>query len=141
MFFDQDPRRQRVRRIVVFTGTAACRTIGPASSSGVTRWTVAPLDAHAVFERLALRVEPGNDGSSDGWMFRIAPGNASSSGAPTQPHEAGEANEIDAAGAERLGQRRVVTRRGRRTSRGFRTERLEPGFRARPVRRPPGGSR
>ena len=38
------------------SGTAACRTIGPLSSSEVTRWTVAPDDA--VLERLTLRLEP-----------------------------------------------------------------------------------
>ena len=42
MLLDQDARRQRVGGVVGSTGTAACATIGPASSSAVTRCTVQP---------------------------------------------------------------------------------------------------
>ena len=43
VLLDEDPGRQRLHRVVARTGTAACSTIGPASSSLVTRCTVAPV--------------------------------------------------------------------------------------------------
>ena len=56
MLLDQDARGERLGVSSSRTGTAACRTIGPPSSSPVTRCTVAPADLHAVVERLPLRV-------------------------------------------------------------------------------------
>ena len=67
------------------TGTAACRTIGPPSSSGGHKVHGRAADAHAVLERLRLRVEAretpaaATDGCSE-----CDSGNASSSGAPTR---------------------------------------------------------
>ena len=58
-------------------------------------------DSHAVLERLPLRVEAREGGSSDGWMFRMRFGNASSSRRSDQPHEPGEADEADVARAQR----------------------------------------
>ena len=50
---------QRLGGVVVEHRHRACMTIGPASSSGVTKCTVTPVTLDAVFERLALRVHAG----------------------------------------------------------------------------------
>ena len=80
------------------TGTAACSTIGPASSSAVTRCTVAPATFDAVLERLALRVDAGKRRQQRRVDVEDArSGNASSRRRADQPHEAGEADERDVA--------------------------------------------
>ena len=85
------------------TATPACRrrapgrrpaaTIGPPSSSPVTRWTVAPLTLTPCASACAWASTPGNAGSSDGWMFRIAFGKGLEQRRTDQPHEAGKADE------------------------------------------------
>ena len=65
------------------TGTVRWITIGPPSSSAVTRCTVTPLTLAPCSSAWRCASTPGNAGSSEGWMLRMAFGNASRSGAPT----------------------------------------------------------
>ena len=57
------------------TGTAACNTIGPPSSSGVTRCTVQPATFTPCARAWAGASVPGKAGSSDGCTFRTGPVN------------------------------------------------------------------
>ena len=59
VLFRENSCAERVGRIVSRTGTTRCRTIGPPSSSVVTRCTVTPADLHAVLECLSLRIHAG----------------------------------------------------------------------------------
>ena len=97
VLLDRGSARQRLRRVVVAHRHAACRTIGPPSSSPVTRCTVAPLTFTPCASACACASTPGNAGSSDGWMFRIAFGKGLEQRRPDQAHEAGEADERHAA--------------------------------------------
>ena len=90
------------------TGTAACRTIGPSSSSGVTKWTVAPLTRTPCASACAWASRPGNDGSSDGWMFRIRFGKRLEQRSADEPHEPGETDEPDVVRLQGLRQRLIV---------------------------------
>ena len=93
VLLDENPRGQRVGRIVSRTGTARCTTIGPPSSSAVTRCTVTPLDLHAVLECLPLRVDDRETtAAATGGCSESRLGNASISGAPEHTHEPGEAH-------------------------------------------------
>ena len=76
-------------------GTAACSTIGPPSSSDVTRCTVAPVTRHAVLERLPLRVEAGKRRQQRRVDVQDAIGKRVEQRRADQTHEAGEADEID----------------------------------------------
>ena len=114
MFLDQDPCGQAVDRIVGSTGTAACSTIGPPSSSAVTRCTVAPLTARRA-RAPALRVEARERGRSDGWMFRMRLRKRLEQRPAHQPHEAGQAHQVDIARLELAHDRAHRTRRGCRS--------------------------
>src|SRR6185312_8988015 len=53
--------------------TAPCIKMGPASVSGITKWTVAPEIFTPALSAWPCGSSPGNDGSSDGWMLSILP--------------------------------------------------------------------
>src|SRR5258708_18819272 len=55
------------------TATAPCIRIGPASVSGITKWTVAPEIFTPARNAWPCGSRPGNDGSSEGWMLSILP--------------------------------------------------------------------
>src|SRR5574344_859355 len=59
-----------------FTGTAACRMIGPLSMPSSTKWIVQPdtFTPYASTSRCACA--PPNDGRSDGWIFMMRPANS-----------------------------------------------------------------
>src|SRR5713101_307495 len=62
-----------------WTGTAACRMIGPVSTPSVTKWTVHPDTLTPQSSACCWAFSPGNDGRSAGWMFMIRLGYASMS--------------------------------------------------------------
>src|SRR5213594_1286163 len=62
-----------------WTGTAACRMIGPVSTPSVTKWTVHPDTLTPQASACCWAFRPGNDGRSAGWMFMIRLGYASMS--------------------------------------------------------------
>ena len=66
------------------TGTAACRTMGPSSSSGVTTWTVAPLTLTPCSHARRWASSPAKAGSREGWTLRMAFGNAATKPAPSR---------------------------------------------------------
>src|ERR1700676_3642735 len=55
------------------TATAPCIRIGPASVSGMTKWTVAPDIFTPARSAWPCGSRPGNDGSNEGWMLSIRP--------------------------------------------------------------------
>ena len=84
VLLDQDARRQRlagVGREAPAPPPAA--TIGPASSSAVTRWTVQPATLTPCSSACRCASTPGNAGSSDGWTLSTAFGNASTNSEPS----------------------------------------------------------
>src|SRR5881396_2791060 len=62
-----------------WTGTVACRMIGPMSTPSVTKWTVHPDNLTPQSSACCWAFSPGNDGRSAGWMFMIRLGYASMS--------------------------------------------------------------
>ena len=74
----------------------------------------------------AARRAPGSAGSSDGWMFRMRCGNASSSGWPTSRMKPARQTSVTLARAKRLGQRR--DRRRARSGIVARVEAAAPRF-------------
>src|SRR5436309_9393736 len=75
--------RMRASRVFTvsfsWTGTAACRMIGPVSTPSVTKWTVHPDTLTPQASACCWAFRPGNDGRSAGWMFMIRLGYASMS--------------------------------------------------------------
>ena len=98
------------------TGTARCRTIGPASSSVVDEVHGHAAHLDAVLERLTLRVEAGKRRQQRRMDVQDACGKASSIGAPKQAHEPGEADEADVARAQLAHERAIVVVAGRPAS-------------------------
>ena len=90
------------------TGTAACSTIGPPSSSGVDEVHGGAGDAHAVLERLPLRVEAGKRRQQRRMDVEDAVRKRVEQRRADEAHEAGETDELDAARAQQLGQRAIV---------------------------------
>ena len=86
----------------------AAATIGPASSSGVTKCTVAPLTFTPWSSAWRWASMPGNAGSSDGWMLSTADRKRVAERRAEQAHEAGQADESNAAFAQRRDERAVV---------------------------------
>ena len=105
------------------TGTAACMTMGPASSSGVTKCTVAPVTFTPCSSAWRWASVPGNAGSSDGWMLRIAFGNASQNPGPSRRMKPARQTRREVVRLERRDERGVVRRRGTRTRRCGRHDR------------------
>jgi hypothetical protein len=65
------------------TGTTPCSTMGPWSSSGVTKWTVAPLSLQPASSTRRWVCSPGKAGSSEGWTFTSRPAQRCTKGAPS----------------------------------------------------------
>src|SRR5215213_6496258 len=59
------------------TATASWATMGPASTSAVTTWTVHPVTSAPASRAACTAFHPGKAGSSDGWVFSTWPGKAS----------------------------------------------------------------
>ena len=78
----------------------------------------AAADLHAVVQRLPLRVEPGNAGSSDGWMFSTRSGKRVEEAGAEPPHEAGQADDV------RRRARRSASTSARRRPRGSASPRV-----------------
>ena len=76
MLLDEDPRRQRVLRVVVEDGHGGLQDDRPGVHALVDEVDGCAGDLDAVLEGLALGVQTGNAGSSAGWTFRIRPGSA-----------------------------------------------------------------
>src|ERR1700694_3629093 len=55
------------------SATAPCIRIGPASVSGMTKWTGGPDIFTPARSAWACGSRPGNDGSNEGWMLSIRP--------------------------------------------------------------------
>src|SRR6266481_3169687 len=67
-------RSDRVSRVSrSLTGTAPCITTGPASVSGITKWTVAPEIFTPARSAWPCGSRPGKEGSKEGWMLSIRP--------------------------------------------------------------------
>ena len=94
MFLRQNARRERVRRVVVFDRDQACITIGPASRFSSTKWTVHPENFAPCSMAWRCDSRPGNAGSSDGWMFKIAIRKRGDEMRREQPHVAREADKV-----------------------------------------------
>ena len=90
------------------TGTAACRTIGPASRSSSTKWTVQPVIFTPCSSAWCCASRPGKAGSSEGWMFRMRCGNSRMKRGAQQAHEAGQAHQVDVMLAQFRDQHAVV---------------------------------
>ena len=80
-----------------------------------TKWTVAPVMRAPYSSAWRCAWSPLNAGRSAGWTFMMRFGNALEQDARDQPVEAGQDDQLDARGAERVDQRT------RRTPRGWRT--------------------
>ena len=100
------------------TGTAACRTIGPPSSSAVTRWTVAPVTRTPCSSAWRCASRPGKRRQQRRMDVEDAVGKRVEQRRPDQAHEAGEADQVDAARAAARRRARDRRRRGRRSRAG-----------------------
>ena len=101
VLLDQDPRRQRLDRVVVEHRHRGLQDDRPAIElAPSTRCTVAPVTRTPCSSACRCASRPGNAGSSDGWMFRIRFGKRLEQRRPDQPHEAGEADQVDVARCE-----------------------------------------
>ena len=89
-------RRERLRRVVVMHRHRALRDDRPGSISGTTKCTVAPWIFDAGRERAPWVSRPWKAGSREGWMLSIRPSQRPTKPGRQQPHEAGEADELDA---------------------------------------------
>ena len=93
------------------TGTAACSDDRPAIELGGHEMDGRAADAHAVLERLPLRVEPGKRRQQRRMNVEDAIGKRLEQRRPDQPHEAGQTDQPDVA---RAAARRRSPRRRRR---------------------------
>ena len=130
------------------TGITAWPRIGPESSSGVTSCTVQPCTAMPAASARAWVSRPGKSGRIEGWTLSIRPAQRGDEARRQHPHEAGEAEDLGAARAERLGQRRLEggavaaeRRGGRRRRSAGRARRRARGRRRRAGWRAPGRPR
>ena len=127
----EDARRERLRRVVVeHRRPPAAATIGPASSSGVTKCTVAPLTFTPWSRACRCASTPGNAGSSDGWMLRTRRGNASQNSGPSRRMNPARHTSPTPRARSALDERAVV-RVARRVLAVRQDERLDPRARAR----------
>ena len=90
------------------TGTAACSDDRPAVEFGVDEMHGRAAHAHAVLERLPLRVEAGKRRQQRRMDVQDPFGKRLEQRRPDQPHEAGQTDQIDVARAQLLDERPVV---------------------------------
>ena len=95
MFFDEDARGERLRRVVVEDGNGALRDDGAAVQSLVNEVDGAAAHFDAVGDGLSLRVEAGEGGEQTRMDVQDAPAKNFDEGGREHAHETGEADEFD----------------------------------------------
>jgi len=71
VFLLEYPRRERFHRVAVQYGNGGLNDDGAGIQVLVHKMNRAPGDLDAVLQRLALRIQAGKAGSSEGWMLRM----------------------------------------------------------------------
>ena len=101
MLFGEDARREGLFGVVVADGDDALRDDGAAVEGLVNKVDGAAGKLHAVMERLALRIEAGKGREQARMNVENAPAISFDKERREQPHETGEADEINSPRAKR----------------------------------------
>ena len=108
MLFDQDPRGECLNRVIVEQRHGGLQDDRTVVQLGGHEMHGGARDSHAMVERLPLRVESGECRQEGGVDVQNAVREGLDQRGTHQAHETGQADQIDASGAEQIDQRAVV---------------------------------
>ena len=93
VFLDQDPRCQRLGRVIVLHRYGGLRDDRPGIELAVDEMHGRAAHLDAVSERLRCASTPGNDGRSDGWILRMRVREGVEQRRADEAHEPGKAHQ------------------------------------------------